>query len=182
MIQAIVPEFNALTTANPTEASRANLLFGDPSGSLIMSMLQLCIPGILLNLNKMREIECTYLYCLKTQIPAGVPPRACTIQRSYSWCMFVWGEIFSLIPFSNLIRAVLEMIMKILTDPATFIGILVGLICGNATVNEVIVACDYAKLITDVLRVIELVKSLENIGDQFNFESTGMCELALEDE
>src|SRR3989344_2503896 len=126
VLQAIVPEYNTLITANPTEASRANLMFGNPSDSLIMSMLQLCIPGILLNLNKMREIECTYLYCLKNQIPAGVPPRACTIQRSYSWCMFVWGEIFSLIPFSNLLRNILQMIMRILTDPATFIGILVA--------------------------------------------------------
>jgi len=74
----------------------------EPKNSLVLSTIFLCPTGIVYNLEKARQIECKYAYCLQ-QSASGMPVDLCVTQRSYSLCMWVWNEIFNFIPFADMI-------------------------------------------------------------------------------
>ncbi len=92
----------------------------DPKKSLIISTVSLCAPGILYNLEKARNIECGYIYCVQTQVPNGIPPFFCESQRYAQWCKYVWGEAFQVIPFAQFIDFTIDKVKEYLTNPITF--------------------------------------------------------------
>ncbi|MFC1754992.1 hypothetical protein ACFL96_16635 [Thermoproteota archaeon] len=157
------------------------MAWGSPRNSLILSILTICIPGILLKLKEMRDIECLYLLCLKTAVPAGTPVQACTMMRSYQWCVFIWGEIFHIIPFADLIKNMLAQITKIFTDPGAFIGLLLAIWkpcktsgCGGSVI------CAALKLVEQLMDFIAMLKQMERMDKMFEFEETGVCATALD--
>jgi len=71
----------------------------EPKNSLILSVVFLCLPGIVYNLQKARVIECQYIECLE-ESANGMPLSMCVEQRGFLFCKYVWGELFNLIPFA----------------------------------------------------------------------------------
>jgi len=102
----------------------------NPSSSLVLSMLYLCLPGVIYNLQKARTIDCIYINCLE-MVEQGMPISLCTSQRSYAYCKFVWGEIFNLIPFASAISAICKNILKALSHPYEFVGFAVNMACSD---------------------------------------------------
>ncbi len=86
--------------------------------SLILSTVCMCLPGIIYNLNKYRQIECQYLSCLKSTA-YGTPKYVCDQTREYMKCKYVYGEIFQIIPFAPIVNALTQMIKKAFTNLAT---------------------------------------------------------------
>jgi hypothetical protein len=102
--------------------------------SLIFSIVvpPLCVPGIIYNLDKWRQIQCQYGNCLLTDVREnGLPASYCRDQKHYLECRFVLGEIFNLIPFAPLVNYYLNMLQNILSNPLAIIGAIAGLICGK---------------------------------------------------
>jgi len=93
--------------------------------SLVFSIFvpPLCIPGIIYNLDKWRQIECRYGLCLLQEVrEEGMPISVCKDQRHYMQCRFVVGEIFNLIPFAPLLNYYLNMFQRAISDPAVLVG------------------------------------------------------------
>jgi hypothetical protein len=94
--------------------------------SLVFSIIipPLCIPGIIYNLDKWRQIECRYGLCLLEDVKEnGLPVSVCKDQKHYMQCRFVVGEIFNLIPFAGLVSYYLNIFQQAISDPLTFVTI-----------------------------------------------------------
>ncbi|HLC66130.1 MAG TPA: hypothetical protein VJK52_00640, partial [Candidatus Nanoarchaeia archaeon] len=89
----------------------------DPSQSLVLSLVSLCIPGIFFNLQKARQIECQYLSCLNDQVAQGTPVFVCSKLRNYGWCRYVMGEIFQIIPFAHFFQSFAGTVQQMLSNP-----------------------------------------------------------------
>ncbi len=93
----------------------------NPRESIILSAVTLCVPGMIYNLQKARQIECAYLYCVNTYVAGGVPLFFCDAQRAYGWCRYVVGEIFSLVPFGELVNTFVREFVAAMT---TWVGLI----------------------------------------------------------
>ena len=60
--------------------------------SLVWSVLSFCIPGIVYNLDKYRQILCMYAHCLETNAEHGETLMSeCEDMRSYQECKYLFG-------------------------------------------------------------------------------------------
>ncbi|MBW2966101.1 hypothetical protein KY342_03280 [Candidatus Woesearchaeota archaeon] len=84
--------------------------------SLVLSLAFLCPKGIAYNLQKARQIDCFYAYCLQ-QTADGMPVSVCVRQRAFAMCKYVFGQIFNLIPFAATIADISEAIGGALANP-----------------------------------------------------------------
>jgi hypothetical protein len=90
--------------------------------SLIMSVVTLCIPGILEKVHEWKEISCEAVVCKYDAIKGGIDPSFCEKQKEYKFCKFVWGELFSVPPLT-IIEMYKDMIKELIANP---VGILYG--------------------------------------------------------
>jgi len=102
--------------------------FWTPQNSLITSIVFMCLPGVIHNLQKARVIDCQYANCLKSTA-YGMPVQMCLKQRDYAWCNYVYGEMFNWIPFAGMVSAFLQRIKAMLSQPVEIIGVGLKLIC-----------------------------------------------------
>ncbi len=104
--------------------SDANWYWGnlEPKNSMILSVVFLCPTGFFYNLEKARQIECKYAYCLE-QSAVGMPVDLCVTQRSFAMCMWVWNEIFQFIPFADMTDDLLGSIGDVLDNPGQLLNI-----------------------------------------------------------
>lgn len=133
----------------------------DVKKSIIWSIGTLCVPGILLNLQKWEQLECQYILCLKRDVPAGMPYSGCRAIRSYMMCSFVMGEILNALPFMQIWEQVLKNFQQIISNPLSAITWLV----------EQLVDCDaLCKASTDAVTKAEgatcvALTALDLLGD-----------------
>ena len=161
----------------------------DPQHSLILSVVFLCLPGIIYNLQKARQIDCVYINCLK-QTSQGMPIDLCVSQRSYGWCKFVWGELFNLIPFTAAISELLSNVRQALSDPLAFLNIGVGYLCKSQCTNPATAAAngcsicmylEYASFAFDVLCDLGIGSGCEPVWDTLTVDNSA-CKEALQGE
>ncbi len=98
--------------------------------NIIVAMLQLCIPGIIFNLEKYRQIQCVYAYCLQeASVKHGVPISACEAQKSYASCKYILGAIFRAIPIVAFFDYYINYFREILSDPMRLVGFTLSYTC-----------------------------------------------------
>jgi hypothetical protein len=73
-----------------------NLNVPDVGNSIIMAVSTGCYPAIYYNVNKVRQIDCNYLYCLKMASYSGTDISSCEKAKYAQECSLVVGEIFEL--------------------------------------------------------------------------------------
>ena len=76
----------------------------DPKQSAIASVLKLCLPGIIYNMRKYMNLQCTYINCLKQT--SSFPASVCSEQRGFQTCKYIVGEFWSMVPFTKVLGAV----------------------------------------------------------------------------
>ena len=103
----------------------------NPYDNIVMAVGNLCLPAILYNVAKQRQIECRYVYCLEKEVPAGIPIKACNELKSYQYCKYWKGEIFSMIPFVGALNQLSGIIKSIITDPIGALNLIGALACGE---------------------------------------------------
>ncbi len=101
----------------------------DPSQSLILSAATGCIPGIIFNLQKEREIKCQYALCLRDSAMNGLPVTACEYKYHYEQCYYVMGQIFQVIPYGAFVKRMGQMIAQVLQDPISMVISVVEYTC-----------------------------------------------------
>ncbi|PIN86814.1 hypothetical protein COV19_02985 [Candidatus Woesearchaeota archaeon CG10_big_fil_rev_8_21_14_0_10_44_13] len=153
--------------------------WGNPQNSLILSIATGCIPGIFLNLQKARQIECQYLSCIVNDVPAGMPLAACTKVRNFQWCMFIFGEIFQVIPFLGSIKNILSPILSMLKDPLTLIFGIMGYVCEFHPSDSLMTACHLLNSINSVINIVKTMEEIMNSKDLFNLKGTDSCKETL---
>lgn len=89
----------------------------DPYENMVYAVGTACVPAVIYNLEKYRQIQCNYVHCLKTQLPNGVPVSACRELKAYEECKYFWGEMFALIPFTGALNQIFNSVKTILSDP-----------------------------------------------------------------
>lgn len=97
--------------------------------SLVLSTLTFCIPGIIYNLDKYRQIQCMYADCLQTSADSGYPISVCEDQKEYATCKYIYGEIFQIIPFTAVFDYYARLVKNALSDPLNIIGFAIGWAC-----------------------------------------------------
>ncbi|MBU4493010.1 MAG: hypothetical protein KKA61_01445 [Nanoarchaeota archaeon] len=94
-----------------------------PKDSIVLSLATGCIPGIIHGLQKRRQVECYYVLCLKKAADEGIPLSVCDEQKAYLECVFIYGEIFQVIPFAGFFKGLAEQFSMIVSDP---LGLIFG--------------------------------------------------------
>lgn len=94
----------------------------DPYKSSIMAKLTLCLPAIVATEERKQGINCEYARCLSQDVGSGYPISECKSAKSYAECKYYTGEIFEVIPYTNIQRRVGEVVKDTLTNPVNFLG------------------------------------------------------------
>lgn len=149
--------------------------------SIFVSAISLCIPGILYNLKKARNIDCMYVDCAERWTSAGFNPYTCEAMRANAYCNFVYGQIFHLIPFTGLVDFVGNAIQIFSSNPIAAAGMAFGVVC-------MMTKSDGGLL--DLCMTVENVKTVVNffqgIFQDFQFIAgdgqTDFCERVLNDD
>ncbi len=133
--------------------------------SIVWSTACLCIPGIIHNINKYRQINCRTALCYARDVrDYGVPSFHCDDVKAYMTCSFVFGEIFNMIPFLNLINDFMNMIKEAFVNPLAIVAIATGLICTAAckwgTYGFVYAGCIASKTISKIGDAVGSISSM----------------------
>lgn len=98
--------------------------------NIVYATITACVPGVLYNLQKWRQIECSYGTCLLRDIPEkGLDLKTCGDMYRWGMCNFVSGQIFSLLPFSNILDEAGDMIAEVRSNPFKLISAAIGVSC-----------------------------------------------------
>jgi hypothetical protein len=108
----------------------------DTKNSIVLAVISVCPQDIIYFWEKKRQTDCRYIRCLEEDVAAGTATvNDCKIARGYELCTYAVGEIWSIIPLTNLIDAFGDMIEAIVTDPAMVFGLLQGATCKYVICN-----------------------------------------------
>lgn len=152
--------------------------------SLIMSVVTICIPGILEKVKDWKEISCEAAVCKYNAIKSGIDPSFCEKQKEYKFCKFIWGEVFSVPPLT-IIEMYKDMIKELIANP---VGILYGVAtkaarsylttCGTACPSYVTVPTAGFIFIVDVTGTIQTLQDLIENGFDGGKNNQNFCEQA----
>ena len=159
--------------------------------SLILSMVFLCIPGVIYNLEKYRQIYCSYGLCMLQMSAGGGPIKGCEEMKKVQLCVAVTGEIFNLIPYLNFFDNLKSFLNTVFHDPASFTFFTANLACkiyiptGGPAVNVLGATCRFLNAVTNIIEwittimtlytdIANLVKQLEEGQDPF--ETRDICQ------
>ncbi|MEK6901739.1 MAG: hypothetical protein AABX37_05325, partial [Nanoarchaeota archaeon] len=105
-------ESAALGTGYVASPMRARSL----NDNIVVSGLGLCIPGIIYNLDKLRQIQCQYAMCLENEVAQGVPVKACDAVKDTLICKYVVGDLLELMPFLRGLDIWVNVIKEAISD------------------------------------------------------------------
>jgi hypothetical protein len=98
--------------------------------SLVWSVASLCIPGIINNVDKYRQIDCEYALCIgKDVVEHGLPISACEKKKEALMCNFIWGQVFNSIPFVGTVEGWINTLKEFITNPIAAITFILGQYC-----------------------------------------------------
>ena len=140
--------------------------------SLILSLMCLCLPGIIYNLEKKRQIDCFKAVCLYDMVKTnGYPINFCEEMHGYMTCMFVMGEIFALIPFVNFFDKLIDMVVTWISDPVALFTQAIGGICETACPTPdspySYILCSLWKTTSVIMEAIAAVKQMTDKEAEF---------------
>lgn len=131
--------------------------FANPRSSLWLSVVSLCLPGILENLNKRRVVECSYIGCLYNNVAAGLPKASCDKVYRYETCKLTVGEITYLVPYAHMLKQFGAIIKQLTTQP-TLVFVVTGAVYCEVTTDK------HVKATCNILYVpIRLMQAINNI-------------------
>ncbi|TKJ17697.1 hypothetical protein CEE44_04155 [Candidatus Woesearchaeota archaeon B3_Woes] len=155
--------------------------------SLILSIAFICIPGIAHNLQKARVIDCQYIRCLESSKDTSSLQK-CVKERDYGWCKYVYGEIFNLFPFANILGQVGQNIKKALSHPLEALGVVFSLGCkgvcrtpGAGGLCPGCIALEMLDWLYDLLCDFGVGPNCEPIWDELAVEDS-ICKEVLKEE
>ncbi|MFW6285980.1 MAG: hypothetical protein ACOC16_02550 [Nanoarchaeota archaeon] len=167
------------------EQARSDCSFVPPvnvKDSFILSVVTLCIPGILEQIQEKRQIECDYIVCSYEAVKAGLSPTFCQKEKAFRTCKDFVGEAFAIPPLS-ILNYLREFVANIIANP---IGVAWG--ATASLVRKAATAClpNCSSLImgpgmiflaiTDITAAIQTFTQMFENGFFPDFSTTNSCE------
>ncbi|MBI2581510.1 hypothetical protein HYV87_00075 [Candidatus Woesearchaeota archaeon] len=150
--------------------------------NLYLSIAGLCIPGIIKNLDEIRQIKCRKIVCLQNEVRSGVATVAmCEDLEDLLMCKYVLGELWYILPFSQFYDTVINALYKAFGDPFAIAHTVTILTCGIycTTSSTVSGACTYAYFIWDIIGTLEsIVGFVTTIVAEFESGGLNYCDAA----
>jgi len=160
--------------SNVNEASKvsqtcgANAGVSNVKGSLVLSILTLCLPGILEKVHDYDQITCQKIQCKYNAVKAGIDPTFCAQQAGYQTCVYIVGEMFAIPPMA-FVEYVRDFIANILANP---VGLAYGVtvkfarkyVESGKAVNPMASASVILLTVTDALALVEQVQDMMENG------------------
>ncbi|MBR9676084.1 hypothetical protein GOV05_03690 [Candidatus Woesearchaeota archaeon] len=134
--------------------------------SILYSIIFLCIPGLIYNLKQSRNIDCQYVYCLETEVSEnGMQPYACDARKAYAKCLFVYGQVFNSLPFSQVLNAFSNLIRLFADNPLSALGGVLTVACSGwfGMPGWLESTCINVNMVTDA------IDTVRGIGDFFDY-------------
>jgi hypothetical protein len=92
--------------------------------NMYVSGLALCLPGIVYNIEKAREIYCRKIVCYGTEVPSGIATfDGCDKLYDLQMCEFVYGPLVQMIPFLDGVAQLGKMLQSMFTSPLGVISL-----------------------------------------------------------
>ncbi|RME78041.1 hypothetical protein D6774_02420 [Candidatus Woesearchaeota archaeon] len=88
----------------------------DPQQSMVASFLTLCVPGIISNFDKLRQIECGRIVCYQRELATGATVAQCESQHSFEQCLFIKGMALNSIPLFQFMNQLSQALQQALQD------------------------------------------------------------------
>ena len=155
--QSVINFFNAIKSAG----MRKTVSLYD---NIWISVIGLCIPGILYNLEKLRQIKCVKINCLENYVPQGITTvDGCAKTSELLECKYYWGELITMFIPSGTINIFTDFIKNLLTNPIGLVKKAVSLGCsiafcpGSNKGNEF---CTYAGVLVFAIDVVDNILGL----------------------
>ncbi|MBI4983110.1 winged helix-turn-helix domain-containing protein, partial [Candidatus Woesearchaeota archaeon] len=126
---------NKCTIKDPTTGKEVNQCTFKPVHSikdnLYLSIAGLCVPGIIQNLDKYRQIKCRKISCLQHDVKAGLATVSqCSELEGLLVCKYFVGELWYILPFSQFWDKVIGALREALKDPIAIAHTATILGCG----------------------------------------------------
>jgi hypothetical protein len=131
--------------------------------NFFLSIIGLCVPGVLENVEKLRQIECRYAVCLEKEVASGLAEVSqCKNLRKVMICKYFVGEVFALIPFADIPGKIGAFIQSMLHDPLSFLRNSLVLTCGGLCLarSSLEAWCGYVYYARDYIDFIESTAGL----------------------
>jgi|GEM_PF-5523556 len=135
-------------------------LYKNPEESIYSSILTLCVPGVVYNMEKARQIECAYIKCLRDEVPQGMPLYKCTYERKYNMCKFVFSQKRLGIPFAQMWNYLTGALMEMVKNPASVVFVMASIGCSAS--NNIL------ELPKALCSIYQIFKSISQITDYVN--------------
>lgn len=152
--------FHFGTTVEGSETRQSIRPWSSPKDSMFLSIATGCIPGIIYNFDKMRQIQCTYGSCIIDSVEQNYPIKVCEDVKHYTTCKYWVGEAFYVVPFVNDIRNLMRDIVDMIKSP---VGILFGVpafLCGLQVLPQANFICTLSRITTNFGHIAGLAESL----------------------
>jgi hypothetical protein len=160
-------------------------LLGVPANSLYENMytsiLGLCVPGIVFNVNKAREIHCRKEICYGQDVPRGLATiDACNDLYDLQMCEFFWGPAFDFVGLGGL-ATIGKMIQSAFTSPLGLISLTETLSCGalclvDSASPDLLTTCKVATTVNKAIGIVDsIVSSIDNTP---NTQGSPYCDQA----
>lgn len=151
--------------------------------NLYLSAAALCVPGLVHNLDKYRQIKCRKIYCLENEVTANLATvESCSELESLLTCKYFIGELWYIFPFSQFYDGVIGALRNALKDPialahtATILGCGIG--CWSS--GTLPAFCNFTYWLWDVIDWIEgTVSFIITIADDLEQGGLSYCESVL---
>ena len=143
--------------------------------NIYLSSAGLCIPGVIHNLEKWRQIQCIQIDCLQNVVPSGAATvSSCEKINDILTCKYFTGELVGMfIPMTGLTKGVKDMIKAALTNPVGLVraGLTLGCSASCVTSGTGTAFCDYVGIgvlaVDTIENVIGLVQSYPTISQDY---------------
>lgn len=144
----------------------------DVRNNIYLAAATLCVPGIIEGIEKYRQIQCFYGYCLQDlSLEAGIPADACEAQHAYQTCKYFVTPLFRLHPLVNFFDDWANKVKSAISDPFAAIGVAANLFCPTAE-QTTWTAC---RLVHMVNVATDAYENVVNLFDSFKGFSNDYC-------
>jgi len=180
---------NMGVTYGVTQGEVQNSVCGSTNvkSSIILSIVTLCLPGILDKAYEYKQIKCEAATCYYNAVKSGLDPSFCSQHEAYKTCTYIVGEAFAIPPMSILeywrgaIATALANPLGLLFSGATKAARTV--VSGSCTVANscVFVNVPYSAatlflVVVDSMAIIQQFKDMFENGFTKRFETNDKCE------
>jgi hypothetical protein len=146
--------------------NKDTILASKTSGNVVVNLVNLCIPGLIINMNEYRQIKCKYVLCLLEDVPNGTPMQACTDAKEYATCVYLFSNIFGILNIVNFWNSIVEAVKQIFISPFALVGLAQGFcawICGGGHSGTLATIYGFCNTINQLGRIVGLIRNVTSI-------------------